>query len=183
VAAVRFFYNERKTTQAAAFLIDLATGSLNYMVLIKLLYLADREALIERGMPITGDRMVSMPHGPVLSQVLDEIHLGAGVDRHSVWYQSITEPVNHSVSLTSPAESDELSEYETGLLQRTFEKFGGMNQWALVEFTHSLPEWTDPRGSSLPIDPTTILRLEGKSEDDIEAVVREAEAVWFIRTL
>ncbi|MPZ51023.1 MAG: DUF4065 domain-containing protein [Dehalococcoidia bacterium] len=179
---MRFVYDQRKTAQAAAFLIRLAGGSLNYMVLIKLLYLADRESLIDTGIPITGDRMVAMPHGPVLSGILDEIHLGDGSGRTSVWYEYITEPVAHSVSLRKDAESDELSDYEMEVLSRSFEKFGHMNRWQLVAFTHKLPEWADPNGSSRPIAPEDILRSVGKSDDEIEALTQEAEAVWFVRT-
>jgi uncharacterized phage-associated protein len=178
---MRFFFDERKTAQAASLLISLAGGSLNYMVLIKLLYLADRQSLVETGVPITGDKMVAMPHGPVLSRVLDEIHLGDGLERQSAWYDYITEPVDHNVSLKRALEVDELSDYEIGTLSKTYEKFGSMNKWALVEFTHTLPEWMDPKGSSSPIDPVLILREAGKSDEEIEALVREAEAVWFVR--
>lgn len=180
---MRFVYNERKTAQAAIHLISLAGGSINYMVLIKLLYLADRHSLIETGVPITGDRMVAMPHGPVLSRVLDEIHLGDGTDRSSTWYEYISEPTNHNVSSKKASDLDELSDYELSVLRQTFEKFGSLNRWALVSFTHTLPEWNDPNGSSNPIDPVVILREAGKSDDEIEALVREAEAIWFIRTL
>jgi uncharacterized phage-associated protein len=44
-----------------------------YIKLIKLLYLADREALLRWGRPITTDRHVSMPKGPVVSQIYDLI--------------------------------------------------------------------------------------------------------------
>jgi len=40
-----------------------------YIKLIKLLYLADREALLRWGRPITTDCHVSMPKGPVVSQI------------------------------------------------------------------------------------------------------------------
>ena len=57
-------YREDKATQAAARLLRLAGGKLNHMKLMKLLYLADRRALIQWGRPITFDWYVSMPHGP-----------------------------------------------------------------------------------------------------------------------
>ena len=69
---MRFFFDINKATQAAAHLVYLQGGKINLMALIKLLYLADREALLETGYPITGDQMVSMPHGPVLSRIYDE---------------------------------------------------------------------------------------------------------------
>ncbi len=46
---------------------------MSYMKLIKLLYLADREALARWGRPITTDTYVAMKHGPVLSYILNLI--------------------------------------------------------------------------------------------------------------
>ena len=41
--------------------------------LIKILYLADRKALVEReSLQIKGDAMVCMPYGPVLSRIYDD---------------------------------------------------------------------------------------------------------------
>jgi hypothetical protein len=42
--AFRYQFNEQKATQAAAFLIAANGGQINYMKLIKLLYLANRKA-------------------------------------------------------------------------------------------------------------------------------------------
>jgi uncharacterized phage-associated protein len=58
---VRFPFDERKAAQAAAYLLKKHDGRLNFMKLIKLLYLADRKSLLENGKPITGDRMLAMP--------------------------------------------------------------------------------------------------------------------------
>jgi uncharacterized phage-associated protein len=49
---------------------------MSYMKLIKLLYLAGREALARWGRPIPTDTYVATKHGPVLSQVLDLITEG-----------------------------------------------------------------------------------------------------------
>ena len=70
-------FDEKKATQAAACFLKLADGGLNYMVLIKdLPYLADRQALAGWGRSITNDKYYSMKCGPVLSNVLDQIHTG-----------------------------------------------------------------------------------------------------------
>jgi uncharacterized phage-associated protein len=63
-------FNERKATQAAAYLLKRRGGKMSYMKLIKLLYFADRVALSRFGRPITTDRYVSMDRGPVLSHIL-----------------------------------------------------------------------------------------------------------------
>ncbi|MCX6915882.1 MAG: Panacea domain-containing protein, partial [Verrucomicrobia bacterium] len=67
------------------------------MKLIKLLYLADRTALLRWGRPITTDTYVSMDRGPVLSRVLD---LATDEDlpgQTSIWAKHITEPEHYAV--------------------------------------------------------------------------------------
>ncbi len=180
---MRFSFNERKAAQAAAFLLKRHGGRLNYMKLIKLLYLADRRALVERGLPITCDRMVSMPKGPVLSGILDLINWGS-VDEHSAWLEHISEPKGHEVFLAATEPKNEaLSRYELRVLQEIDDQFGSMDRWSLVEFTHALPEWRDPQGSSFPIEPADILRAENRSEEDIEEMGRAANEALFIEFL
>ena len=178
---MRFRFNERKTVQAAAFILNRHGGSLNYMVLIKLLYLADRKALIERGLPITGDRMVSMDQGPVLSMVLDLINWGKR-NQPSPWFDYISPPDAYSVSLIcAEPEDDELSRYELSILEDIDERFGKMDKWDLVDYMHDLPEWDDPHGSSIPIPPVRVLREADVSDEVIQAISQEAEESWFFR--
>ena len=142
---VRLPFNDRKTAQAAAYLLQLAGGELNYMKLIKLMYVADREMLLAHGMTITGDKMVSMKNGPVLSRVLDFINEGARPNNPSAWFEYVGPPKSYSVALLKRDETDELSRFELGLLKKTFDKYGSMEKWAFVELLHDiLPEWVDP---------------------------------------
>jgi uncharacterized phage-associated protein len=184
---MKFEFRERKAAQAAAFLLSLNRGRMKYMTLIKLMYLADRQSLIETGQPITGDRMVSMPNGPVLSMVLDAINSGKRPYSTNAWHEYVSMPEKYMVRLQKDvqqeADYDELSPYNIGVLRRVFATFGKKSQWALVRYTHTLPEWDDPQGSSRPIDPATILRESGKSDAEIERVAQRAEANAFFRSL
>lgn len=179
---MRFMFNERKATQAAAKLISLHGNRLNKMVLLKLLYLADRTSLLECGQPITGDRMVSMPHGTVLSMVLDCMNAG-GVMEGSAWSAAISPPTGYDVLLVSDPGDDELSPFEIEVINRINRTYGHMNWWQLRELTHRLPEYHDPDGSSVPIAPEEILRAEGKSPEEIERLSQAAEELWFIDRL
>ncbi|MEE9277414.1 MAG: Panacea domain-containing protein [Dehalococcoidia bacterium] len=178
---MRFVFNAEKTAQAAAYLINRHGGQLNYMVLIKLLYLSDRRSLIETGLPITGDRMVSMDNGPVLSRILNQINMGEPNGNDAPWYRYITEPKNYDIATkTADVPTDELSQYEISVLNDFDDKFGGWDKWRLVEWTHSLPEWHNPHGSMIPISPDEILRAAGKSAEDIEAITADAEEIWYL---
>src|SRR5208282_6704121 len=108
--SVHLPFNERKATEAAARLLKLRGGTMSYMKLIKLLYLADREALLRWGRPISTDRYVSMDKGPVLSRVLDLATDGDDPSRPAIWSEQIGEPVSYEVALKADPGSDELSE-------------------------------------------------------------------------
>src|ERR1039457_6692110 len=74
---MKLLFNEAKATQAATQFLRLRGGRISYIKLIKLLYLADREALIRWGRPITTDCYVSMDVGPVVSRIYDLIRMEA----------------------------------------------------------------------------------------------------------
>jgi len=181
---VRFPFNERKAAQAAAYLLVKHGGQLNYMKLIKLLYLADRQALLDCGKPITGDRMVSMPKGPVLSGILDLITWGQRREETCVGLEYVSPPEGYDVRLVKPGpDFDELSERERSILDEIDARYGNVDKWSLVDLTHRLPEWRDPRGSSLPIDPADILRAASQPEEQVAHVAKAAAEALFISEL
>jgi uncharacterized phage-associated protein len=179
---MRLRFNERKATQAAARLLQLRGGRMSYLKLIKLLYLADREALLRWGRPITTDRFVSMDRGPLLSRLLDLVTDGDDPGTPCIWAEHIGAPANYEVALKSEAGVDELSEAEIELLDRIFQEHGGKNRWELVRLTHGLAEWKDPQGSAIPISVRDILKAGGKSETEIAAIEDELEDVAMAET-
>ena len=170
-------FREAKTTQAAARLLTLRGGRMNYMKLIKLLYIVEREALLTWGRPVTADRCVSLPKGPILSQTLNLINEGPSPDTPSAWAEHISQPENYDVRLMSPAGEDELSEAEKSLIDDVFKRYGDMNRWALVDLVHAFPEWQDPDGSALPITYCDILKAGGKTDLEIAAILQDIAAV------
>ena len=150
-----------------------------YIKLIKLLYLADRESLVETGSPITGDRFVSMKYGPVLSRVLDLIK-DPDPAEDSVWHGYIGRRRYDAVLVGSP-NTDQLSEYEEGVLEGIFETHGHDKEWDMVARTHALPEWTDPGRGAIPIEPEDILRYAGYTDEEVGAAVEQAQAVHSLR--
>ena len=140
------------------------------MKLIKLLYLADREALLRWGRPISTDRYVSMDRGPVLSRVLNLATDGDDPECPSIWAESISAPSNYEVQLIREAGNDELSDAEEALLDEIFQRHGKLTRWQLVRLTHQLPEWKDPQGSAIGISYRDILKAGGKSDLEIAAV-------------
>jgi len=148
---------------------------MHYIKLIKLLYLADRAALLKWGAPITKDRFVSMSHGPVVSNILDLITKKIN---KPVWAEFISEPLgDDEIELRREAPTDRLSKAEENLLREIFTQFGHRNRWDIINnVMHKLPEWKDPQGSSIPIKIREILEAGGEDEKEIRAVLNELRA-------
>lgn len=182
---IRFRFDERKATAAAALLLELAGGTMEYLRLLKLLYIADREALDALGRPITGDKFVSMKHGPVLSQtynLIKRVVLPQLPGGGSPWVEHIEGVGRYRVHLKKHPGVGALSEAETAVLAKVFQLYRDHDVWTLRDETHTLPEWEDPGVSSKEIGVEEMLLVLGKSEADIDAVRQSArEAAQFDR--
>jgi hypothetical protein len=95
-------FDERKAAEAAAFMLFKAGGKLPLIKLVKLLYLAERLSLQRYGEPLTGDRLVAMPNGPVLSITYDHMN-GALPSREGGWESWIADRAGHEVALRDPS--------------------------------------------------------------------------------
>jgi hypothetical protein len=166
---MRFVFNERKAAQAAAHLLLLHDDrSMDLYVLIKLLYLADRKALLDTGYSITGDQMVSMQWGTLLSNVYDAIKQQSPDAGFAIWSEYMGRSLGFKVLLKSDyPETDELSSYELRVLDETHALHRHFRFTDFVNLTHGFAEWSDPGSSSSPIDPKDILRAEGVPEERI----------------
>lgn len=162
-------FNERKVAQMAAYLLDRGGNCMPHLKLMKLLYLADRKSMDEYGFPISGDRVVSMPHGPVLSMTLN-LSNGDMDSSPGGWESLISDREGHEISLKrdvtiSRDDLDELSHADISVLETVWGQFGHMGKYEIRDYTHEhCPEWTDPNGSSFPISYEKIFRALGKPE-------------------
>jgi len=165
-------FDPEKVTEAAAMLLDLGGGQMHYIKLLKLLYIADRQALNEWGIPISHDNYVSMDNGPVLSQTYNLMKEGG-----REWSQYISAPFGEAeVRLTAePPQNKKLSPAEEKILRRVFEQFGHQSRWDLVDHVHTFPEWQDPEGSSIPIKVEEILNALDATPESVSAIVAELE--------
>jgi uncharacterized phage-associated protein len=170
-------FSELKIAQMSAFLIQLSPDStLPYMKLIKLLYLSERVAVQRWGESMSGDKFVSMPQGPVLSQTYNLIQSGG----RDGWSEYIKGEANYSVTLTGQIlvreDFDELSNAELSILSKIFHDFGHMTQWELVDYTHdNCTEWEDPQGSSYPINIDTLIQA-------LDIATEEKQALHLLHT-
>ena len=71
---MQYRFDFDKTAQAVATILrQLPNRRMSYIKLIKILYFADREALQEKGRPISRGPIAAMRHGPVQSTAYDLI--------------------------------------------------------------------------------------------------------------
>lgn len=176
-------FTARKVAQMAAYFADRQGGRINILKLMKLLYLADRAAMVEHGEPISFDLFVSMDHGPVLSRTLNLINGSYPELIAADWDEWISDRDSHMVACNrkfTRDDLDHLSDADLEVLNTVWRDFGHMNQWELVEFTHKhLAEWQDPHGSSVPIREEAILIAAGipaeKARELAGAILAEHE--------
>ena len=159
---MRFRFDFEKSLQAAGVVVGLGGSSMGYLRLLKLLYIADREMLAATGSPITGDRAVSMKHGPVLSHI-DNLIKGQH-ERAGEWADCL-KTTNYNVELSKPIGRGKLNRAEVEKLQEVFDRHRNDNVWDICDLTHEFPEWRDNYlpNTSQPIPWEEALVAQGKA--------------------
>jgi uncharacterized phage-associated protein len=142
---------------------------MNYMRLLKLLYIADREALKETGRPITGGPVVAMERGPVLEEVYDLIR---GQHQEMPLWDRYLRKDKYTLQLVSDPDVRKLSKYEIKKLQEIAERHQNDDEWSLSQFTHTFEEWrkNSAGASCRPIAFKDILKAIGLA-DSAEAIM------------
>jgi uncharacterized phage-associated protein len=178
---MHFHFDFEKTLQAAGVLLD-ADDRMEYMRLLKLLYITDRELLAETGRTLTGDRVVAMKNGPVLSRVYDTIR---GQTAQSDRWSEFIHRDGYKVVLKKSPGREKLSKREIARLLEMTERFRQLGIFELSDETHKFQEWQKHyhEGTSNPIPWEDVLVAQGKPEmiaaAQKEAATREAMAAFF----
>ncbi len=172
-------FSAERSAQVAAFFTEKAGSRINVLRLIKLIYLSDRESMDRYGYPITFDRLVSMPHGPVPSMTLNLANGFAGKQDGQAWERWIHDREDHYVSLRSNEfrrdDLEDLSDADFEVLEEVWAQFSAMSPFELSDYTHThCAEWRDPDGSSFPIHDRDVFVALGRSREE---AVEEARAI------
>jgi len=181
---MRLLFDEAKATQTAAAFLRLAEGKLNYMALIKLLYMADREAFRRWGMPITTDTYVSMRFGPVTSTIYDRIKAAGSSSSYPTLWSAHIKTVGLEARLDVDPGTSEMSRAEISLISEIFKESGSKDRFDLAEECHKqFQEWSDPGFSSSPIEIEDIVSALGLPEEEEHAISLRIEAQRASRNL
>lgn len=160
--ATEFFSFEfERTLQAAAYLLKKYGQAMPYILLLKLLYMADREYLMEEGEMVTGDRVFAMEYGPVLSGTYNMIK--AEDSRSGQWEQFFQRCGEYDIRMIRDPGDDVLCEAIRDKLDSVFQRFGNQPPFDVVDKTHQFKEWQAfyKEGTSTAIPWQEILKLNG----------------------
>lgn len=175
VKAIMFRFDFKKTIQAISVTIrENPNHVIGRLRLLKLLYIADREAIRETGYPITCDRVVAMKHGPVLSCLYDIIK---GENSKSPEFNNYYTVNGRDISMHNDPGIGSLNKYEIRKLKEVVEKYKTVEDYDIVKETHLFPEWSknDPGNSSIAISWNDIFESLELDEEKIASIKREVQ--------
>ncbi len=177
---MRFIFNELKAAQAAAYLLKKTDRKMDYLLLVKLLYLADKKNLSQYGFPVTGDNPVSMDHGPALSRIVNFLSQKKQNLPDSQWHAFIPRPAPkvYTCVLADDPGQGLLSPVETETLDDVYSEWGNWNRFKLCKHMHTFSEFQEPAGSSIPISYEKMLFDSGVSNEDVAEILDSAESVF-----
>lgn len=178
-------FDAMKAVQAAALLLKEAGGQMTRLRLLKLLYIADRESIAETLRPISGDDVVAMDHGPVLSMTYKMIRREAG-PKNVTWDKFISQKGTRDHFLVNDPGDGLLSEYEITKLRAVSAMRRGMTDYQIADETHKFPEWIKnqpPEGSKEDISLHDLLDALGMTEYELKLHDEEQNEADFEKAL
>lgn len=167
-------FTVKKVTQMTAGFVRQAGGRINYVHLMKMLYVADRQMLLKYHVPISYDQWFSMKDGPILSRTLDYIRSRVRSEHWSACFETVGLEL---VMLKDPGD-DELSIAEDHVIADVYQAWGQLKPFEARDRTHSpteFPEWTDPGSGRIPIGYHEVLRLNHSSPPEIARILDDIE--------
>jgi hypothetical protein len=185
---IQFKFDVSKIIQIVDFLVARNSFSLNYTKMIKLLYIADKQALAQHDIVITGDRYFSMKNGPVLSGVLDlidgEFH---DAESQELWNNHFNTLGHDVVSKTKkPLEYDKLTPFEESLLAEIDNKYKHYDYGRMINLTHDKKKFAEVRwqeaekmGTSLHLGIEDILKQLGRTDEEIVELEKETSTIIY----
>jgi uncharacterized phage-associated protein len=160
-------YDEVKATQVGTLLLDLNNSEMDYLKFVKLLYNIERESINRWTRPLIFDELYSMPHGQATSKTLDRAKPeNQGVE--TFWRKYIVNS-NNTMRLIKNAGTDKLSRAEISLIKEISERYKNKTASQMIDEHHNLfSEWKDPGNSSIRTTYDELLKVLGKTDEQIQ---------------
>lgn len=175
-------FSSEKILQEISYLLSLNDNRMNLLKLMKELYLIDRMSINERDTSVSGDVFYSMPHGPVLSQTLNMLNDLIN-NNWGKYLEAADAKYYPDIQIKETLELDRLSVKDKEYINQVSQQFKNCSPKALENYTHKLPEWVDPKGSSLKIRYRDVMKALGKSDEEIISAKEEYERISLLNQL
>lgn len=163
-------FREEKAMAVASLLLNLSGGNCDKYWFNKVMYYVERSCLIETGQPLFFDDLYSIPWGPIVSQVKENIDLiQYPIDTNWSTYFDMQDK---TIFLKKEVDDSVLSPFEENLVKKIYDKFKGWDFNQLKKFFHELPEHIETK-SREPISYEAILKKVGCDQDTISEILDE----------
>ena len=124
-----FQFDLVKSIQTVAYLLRREPHRcMNYMRLLKVLYIAEREVLCESGKPLTGSPVVAMKRGPVLEDIFG---LMRGAHSQIAQWSPYFNTRDYYIELRKDPGSSRLSKFVVNKLEDVAQRFESCDEWDL----------------------------------------------------
>jgi len=175
-------FKERKAVELAYKFLTLNDGKMNYLKLLRLMYLAERESLKLYDRPITFDIFVLNYYGVVGSHCMSLVRTGG-----QIWSVYLSPRTNaKKVNIYSSAmQYEKLCKAEMTLIESVFATTRHMNSLTVLQVQQSLAEYKAcfVSGAVTLIDYATIFKSLEKSEMHIQRISTSFEELSALEKL
>jgi len=185
IVSNKVLFDELKAAQTTGLLLKLNGGKENLLKLIKLLYAIERESINRQLSPFTYDKLVSMPHGQVVSNTYDNIKsIPVGI-----WgdcFKTTSKGREKTVHLLKECGTSKLSKANIALIKEIYQRNVDKSPEDLEREHHDpkiTPEYVNPHGSSIKTNYASLLKLLGKTQVEIENFNGDLKEMAFINSL
>ncbi len=170
-------YCEEKAAELASCFLSFSE-SMNCYQLMQLMYLVERESIIQNGDPAIHDNIYSVDGGVLLSKTWENLQGNTyETDPSSTW-SSFIGISGDTVFSRKPFKLKKMSRTEYKLAKQTFGEHGKKSFDELKNWMcdHSnIPERKSTNGFPRPISLESILRHANYSEQDIQEIIEDIE--------
>lgn len=173
-------FKEEKAIAALSQLVKLANNKLNHYVASKLLYLFDREVLLETGEPAFFGKHYALHKGPIISEINNGIKsCSANEEKINIDWSKHFSLENHSLSQKEPdvlINNPLLSDEEVERLSNLYQKYGHAKKGVLEKHIRDLAEHIDIDEGKRQVMPYGyILEKNGFSPKQVSELLDEIE--------
>jgi len=158
---------------------------MDYAKCIKLLYSIEKEALNRWMRPVIYDDLYSLPYGQVVSKTLDRAEYQEQ-KAQSFWGEYLENYDGKNIRLIKECGKEKLSRAEIDLIGEVFEENKNKTPGQLFDEHHNpdlFPEWKDPQGSSIETTYFDLLRILGKTQEQIKEFEEDMNELTYLEEM